>query len=151
MEGLGTEDLEVLSDLEALEPPSLILSLLPFLILFLIPSLTLSFSAKIIKEQQPRISPDNPPYPTQELLTTHTPGSKRHLNFTTISYDRFGEITQKELPPAAPLIIYPANFKPPTENIMPRIQPIRIQPLGSLKNNIPTTDAPTVPIPVHTA
>ncbi|GKS12117.1 hypothetical protein YDYSY3_31170 [Paenibacillus chitinolyticus] len=78
-----------LEALEALEPPSLVLS----------------FSAKIIKEQLTRISLDNQPYLTQELLTTHTPGSKRHLNFTTISCDRFAEKTKKGAAAAAPLII----------------------------------------------
>ncbi len=63
------------------------------------PSLLLSFFAKIIKEQLTRISLNNQPCLTQELLTTHTPGSKRHLSFTTISCDRFAEKTKKELPP----------------------------------------------------
>ncbi|MFB7816975.1 hypothetical protein ACFC0X_22705 [Paenibacillus chitinolyticus] len=79
----------VLEALEALEPPSLVLS----------------FSAKIIKEQLTRISLDNQPYLTQELLTTHTPGSKRDLNFTTISCDRFVKKTKKGAAAAAPLII----------------------------------------------
>ncbi|MGW9127736.1 hypothetical protein ACWGPW_22355 [Paenibacillus chitinolyticus] len=78
-----------LEALEALEPPSLVLS----------------FSAKIIKEQLTRISPDNQPCHTQELLTTHTPGSKRRRNFTTISCDRFAEKTKKGAAAAAPLII----------------------------------------------
>ncbi|MCY9591566.1 hypothetical protein PC41400_03735 [Paenibacillus chitinolyticus] len=86
---LGSGVLALRLGLEALEPPSLVLS----------------FSAKIIKEQLTRISLDNQPYLTQELLTTHTPGSKRDLNFTTISCDRFAEKTTKGAAAAAPLII----------------------------------------------
>ncbi|WP_369999162.1 hypothetical protein [Paenibacillus sp. RC84] len=89
---LGSGDLAVrlgLEALEALEPPSLVLS----------------FSANIIKEQRTRISLDNQPYLTQELLTTHTPGSKRHLNFTPINYDRLVKKTKKGAAAAAPLLI----------------------------------------------
>ncbi|MFD7525606.1 hypothetical protein [Paenibacillus chitinolyticus] len=69
-----------------------------------LPSLPLSFSAKIIQEQLTRISLNNQPRITQEILTTHTPGSKRHRNFTTISCDRFAEKTKKGAAAAAPLI-----------------------------------------------
>ncbi|EGL18647.1 hypothetical protein HMPREF9413_2882 [Paenibacillus sp. HGF7] len=86
---LGSGDLVVRLGLEALEPPSLVLS----------------FSANIIKEQLTRISLDNQPYLTQELLTTHTPGSKRHLNFTPINYDRLVKKTKKGAAAAAPLLI----------------------------------------------
>ncbi|MBV6716270.1 hypothetical protein KV564_21705 [Paenibacillus chitinolyticus] len=86
---LGSGDLAVRLGLEALEPPSLVLS----------------FSANIIKEQLTRISLDNQPYLTQELLTTHTPGSKRHLNFTPINYDRLVKKTKKGAAAAAPLLI----------------------------------------------
>ncbi|MFC9777404.1 hypothetical protein [Paenibacillus chitinolyticus] len=104
---LGTEvlearsDLEVRSDLEdlGLRSGSGVLAARSVLEALEPPSLVLSFSAKIIKEQLTRISPDNQPYLTQELLTTHTPVSKRHLNFTPINYDRFVKKTKKELPP----------------------------------------------------
>ncbi|WP_405080737.1 hypothetical protein ACI48J_24825 [Paenibacillus chitinolyticus] len=108
--------MEVLSDLEALEDLALrlgsgVLALrlgledLMALEALGPPSLVLSFSAKIIKEQLIRISLNNQPHPTQELLPTHTPGSKRPLNFITINYDRLVEKTKKGAAAPAPLII----------------------------------------------